>query len=311
MKQKWDKMLRYRMLALISISVVVLFAIILTASLIISNSSDYNGKNKDFAKITATGSVETKTFDVENVSNLLFFSEAYRKERTLFSGNVPNLKIVNSDRYEVEVTTHKELIEKLDIITEEENLYIGFDSEYYYNASNVQKTYNKGLYVECTQFDITVYAPISQLRSNAEFNLDFEAPKTDEILIIVQGAVKSGRVYNVDSKVAGFNFQGDSNVKVEGRASDIFELVAKHNTKIDATNFSAEIKNVFTGSQLFGYCLIELENGNVYPFTDSGFLLTLILIFVPSVCVICAAIFVLKFLKYKKFVDEAIEKNEF
>lgn len=311
MNNKIEKMLRCRMIAIVSGIALAVLLVLIAAVVITMSSGDYNGRNKSFAKITATGEAKTISFDINGAASLYFMSEDYRSERALFTKEIPNLRIVNSDEYRVEITTNEELVGKLDISEEDGKLYIGFKTDCYNDVKGVTGTAYKGLYVDCTRFDVIVYAPISELRSSAEINLDFDAPGVNELLVIVTGEVSKGRIYNVDSSILGCNFQGDSDVTIEGKVTDYVELVTMHNSRVDADNIEAESSNIITSCRFFGVSTVKCGGKTVYPFTDTGFLLTVILVILPLIAAVLTAVCAFKFLKYKKIVDNAINKDEF
>ena len=309
MKKKVRAMLRTRILAIVCIVTFCVFLIVTAGILIIMSSSDYRGKNRDFAKMSVTAEAQTKSFDFEEFQSLLFFSESFRNERCLFTNQIPSLKIVNSDKYKVEVTANGELIDKLDLQVNDKALCFTFMPENFSNVVANGRKY-KGLYVDCSVFDVTVYAPISQLRSHAEFNLDFQAPNAESVTLLVDGEIRNGKIYDVKSSYFGINTCGNSNITVSGNVDDAIELISHHNSKIDVTNLNGPITYMASYCQFFGISYIKHSSGTFLPFTNMGFLLSAFILFVLLISLVGFAVFLILFFRLKSKVDMLIEEYE-
>ncbi len=302
-------MLRLRICSIVSLAAFCVFLAILIGVIVVINTGDYNGHNSQFAKIEATQNVEAKSFTVDSFDTLLFFSQELRNERTLFTDEMPRLTVVNSDKYIIEVRANKDLLDKLDIFTEGNSLHFGFKTENYNDVKRSNKSY-KGLFVDCSQFDVTVYAPISKLKSNAELDLDFQACKTSELVIIVDGEIRNGKIYDVDSSYFGLSASGNSNVNVSGNVSNHSEIIAQHNSKIDATLLDCAKIQRAAYCQLFGLSYVRDFEGMHIPFTNVGFLLTVFLTAMPILSIIAFVVFRIWFFYRRKEADALIELDD-
>ena len=309
MKNKVRAMLRTRILSIVCIVVFCFFLLVTIGLAVFMNTGDYRGKNKDFAKISTIGNVETKSFDFEEFERLFFFSETYRNEKCIFTDQIPTLKIVNSDEYRVEVTTNSELLDLLDLQAAEKALYFTFLPENFNNIQKSNKAY-KGLYVSCDTFEVTVYAPVCELRSHTEFNLDYQAPEAKSILLMVDGEIRNGKIYDVKSSYFGINACGNSNITVSGEATSTIELVAHHNSKIDVTDLNGPIAYMAAYCQFFGSSYIKHPGGTFFPYTNIGFLLTVFVIFILVVSLVGFVVFLILFFKLKAEVDLLIAEYE-
>lgn len=309
MERRVRGMLRLRLFSIISLVLFCVFLAILIGIIIVVNTGDYNGHNKQFAKIEATQDVGTKSYTLDSFDTLLFFSQELRKERTLFTNEIPKLTVVNSDEYRVEVKTSRDLLDRLDVFTEENSLHFGFTADCYYSVNRNNKSY-KGLFVDCNQFDVTVYAPVSKLKSNAEFDLDFQASKVSELVVIVDGEIRNGKIYDIDSTYFGLSASGNSNVSVSGKVSNHAEFIALHNSKIDASSLNCSKINKAASCQVFGLSYVRDSNGTLVPFTGIGFLLTVFLVAMPILTLIAFVVFRIWFLYRRKEADILIELDD-
>lgn len=320
MRREYERMMRLRFFSILSCIALIIVLIAIVAMSVIITTGDYSGVNSDFAEIEDTGSLKTKEYNLGKFENVYLFSENYGKQRTLFTNKIPHLKIVNSDKYQVDIKASKSLLEKLDIKIIENSLVVTFDNKYYADVVREGRTY-RGLFVECEGFEVTVYAPVTLLTTDAEITLDYQAPKTNTLITRINGEVREGRIYDIDCDYLNVAFCGMSNVTLEGIAHNRADIVARHNSKIEAQGLKCSNVSASVTCQLFGFSYVNYrlsqENGNgsveyrdmrESSFTESGFVVT---IFVIMLSVLFAALFIIfrvKFFKQKKAIDEYIEK---
>ena len=309
MDQEIDRMMFFRKLSIISFVLICVVAALIAAFLIVMSFGDYNGANSAFARIEDYGKIGTKTVNFEKCDTLYFFSEMDNGERTLFEDEIPKLKIVNSDKNCIEITAGESLLEKLRVEQKGDALSVSFDEDCY-NSVNSSKVEYKGLYVETKTFEVTVYAPVKGLISSAEFDLDFEAPKTDKLIISVIGEVRKGSIYNIDTNILYCELNGASNVNVSGRVESVSQFKVRHNSKIDALGLSTPTVYTSSASQVFGLSYIKGENFSDYSFMSLGFFITIGLVTSLIVCICAFSIFRAKFVKQRKELDLYIENVE-
>ena len=308
MRRQFERMMRLRAF---SIFFGVLFALAICAMIaviLILNTGDYHGTNGDFGEYSASGEEQSKTYKFEEFKYLYFFSRDYKGELTLFTSAIPNLRIVNSDRYEVVVRSNKEILDKLEFNLIEDSLVIDFNEKLYKKTGDEGQEY-KGLYVECSNIDVTVYAPISYLNTDAEINLNYDAPKADNIIVLVKGEARECNIKNIDCQNLIASFCGNSNVTISGKATGTAQVIARHNSSIDATGFAKPKKTDSTIScQLFGFSSIEYKDDTIGSYTEAGFVITWVSIAILLVLGGLVVMFRVKFFKQKKEIDIYIEK---
>lgn len=308
MIQQLKKLIWYKRLFVISIVLLSLVVISVIVISFIMNSSDFDGSNSDYKRIEDYGEKETKSFSFDKFDTLYFFSENYMSQRTIFLDQIPNLKIVNSPKYSVEVSASKTLIEELHITTIENSLVITFKKENYNEILKDGWSYD-GLYVDCNEFNVTVYAPISEFYSSTIFNLDFEAPKTNRLAIVMGGEIQEGNIHGIDSNVLICSLRGASTVELAGRVTGQAFLEVRHDSKIHADQLIADDVSTLTSCQMFGFCYISGSTFSDYPFGSLGFLITvgIVLLFIISIVGIIA--FRVLFVKQRNKMDTLIAKK--
>lgn len=309
MEKRVRGMLRLRLFSIISLVLFCVFLAILIGVIVVINTGDYNGHNKQFAKIEATQDVGSKSFTVDSFDTLLFFSQELRKERTLFTNEIPKLTVVNSSENRVEVKANHDLLDRLDVFTEKNSLNFGFSADCYNDVKRNNKSY-KGLFVDCNQFEVTVYANVSKLKSDAEINLDFQGGDVNELVIIVDGEIRSGKIYDINSTYFGLSASGNSNVSVSGSVSNHAEFIALHNSKIDASALNCSKINKAASCQVFGLSYVRDSQGTLIPFTGIGFLLTVFLVAMPVLLLIAFVVFRIWFVFRRKEADILIEMDD-
>ena len=306
MRREIERMMRLRFFSILFCVALVLVLVGIIFLSVIITTGDYSGVNKDFARIEDSGAQEIKGYELDKFEEVYLFSEKYKNQRTLFTKKLPNLKIVNSDRYYVEISASPELTQKLDVQVVDEKLVVTFDNKHYADVIREGRTY-RGLFVECEGFEVTVYAPIKLLRTSAEITLDYQAPKTENINVYIDGEVTEAKIYDVDCNSIQLVVCGMSSVILEGKASSA-QIVARHNSKVDAGNFQCKRVNASVTCQLFGFSYINYQDGFEHSFFESGFVVTVVLIAASAIFALLFIVLRIKFFKQKKEIDEYIAK---
>lgn len=309
MDREIDRMMLLRKLSIIFSLVFLAVVAATVVLLVIVGTGDYSGGNWDFAEIEDYGAVGKKTVNFEKSDTLWFFYEGNRSERTLFLDEIPNLKIVNSDKFYLEVTAPEGLLDKLVVKNTDEALVVTFEEEYYNAIKDYPKIYN-GLYVNCDVFDVVVYAPISRLYSSAEYNLDFDTPKTDLLAIVTIGEIREGNVYNVDARSLYCQLNGSSNVELSGKVAEASHLEVWHNSKIDADNLQIENVSTTVQSMIFGFSYVSGETFSAYNFVCWGTVITFGIVFALVLSAFLAVFLRILHEKQRKEIDKKIEMIE-
>lgn len=287
----------------------VLFCISVASTvviLVLSGMGDYGGGNAYFSRLESYGEIQTEEFKIDGCSELKFFSTGYNKELTLFRDEVPNLKIVNSDKYTIEVRTTKDLMDKLEVVANDGVAVVAFKYSYYGEVITETGEY-QGMYVDCDVFDVTVYAPITVLSSDAEINLEYDTPAADMIRVTMAGEARECKIYNVNAKNFVGTFCGDSDVEISGTVSNYAQFTAKHSSAVDVTQL--DLRRVYTavGCKIFGLSYIKGNGFSDYPFIDVGLILTVIVFFCA---IVGAAGFIVFFVMHKKYGKLYLETRE-
>lgn len=308
MEKEIDRMMLFRRLSIIFAVVFLVTIAAMVALFIVMGMGDYGGANSDFAVIDDYGEVSTKTVKFEKSNALWFFYEGNRSERTLFLDEVPNLKIVNSEEYYLEVKAPKGLLDKLVVKNTEEGLLMTFGEKYYNAVQSGEKLYY-GLYVNCDVFEVVVHAPINRLYSSAEFNLDYDTPKTDLLAIVVGGEVREGKVYNVDATNFLCQLSGASTVEMAGKVSGEIYFEVWHDSKIHAEGLQVNDERITTAvqSKIFGFSYISGSTFSAYNLLSWGTMITSIIVFSMFASVFLAILFKILMAKQKKEIDKEIE----
>ncbi len=307
MGEEFDRMMGLRKWSIVFLVLLLVALVVIIGVVIFMNTGDYAGANRNFNKIVAENDIESKTLELDNFSKLYFFSQGHNNQRTLFTGAIPNLKIVDSQEYKIELTSNGDILSKLDVLLEDDALYIDFKEEHYDTISRVGKSY-KGLYVDCAKLDVTIYAPVSYLVSDAELDLDFEAPNAKALIVAVNGEIRSGRIYGVSSDAVGIFVSGNSNVSVSGEAREYAELMVKHSSSLDASELKTAVVSETVASQLFGISLIRYADRVKYSIDDVGFILSVAMIFALILLLAGFVVFRILFLRQKKELDQFIDQ---
>lgn len=309
MRREVERMMRLRLISIIFGVLLCIVLAVIVGFVVFMNTGDYSGINGDFGKIEGTQKAETVKYDLPEFNKVAFFSELYRSERTLFRQAVPNLKIINSNKYCVEVNANKDLLDKLEVTVVDTTLCVTFKPDLYNDIERNNKVY-KGLFVDCDTFDVTIYAPVASFHTSAEIELDYEAPKTDNLWVVVSGEIIKGKIYHVDSQSASFSFNGSSDVEIQGKVSKGSQIVARHNSRVDATELSTPSLAMRTTAQVFGLSIIKYADGREFPVFDAGVILSVIFILSTVVFAFLFILYRVKFFRQKDKIDKYVEEQK-
>ncbi|MBQ8146061.1 MAG: hypothetical protein IJ039_04700 [Clostridia bacterium] len=309
MGEELDRMMRLRKWSIVFLVLFIVAVIAIIGVVIFMNTGDYAGTNRSFNKITAQNDIQTKAVNVDAFSKLYFFSQSYENKRTLFTNAIPDLKIVDSKEYKIEFTSNGDILSKLDIVSKDDALYIDFNEEYYNNISRMGKSY-KGLYVDCAELSVTVYAPVCYLVSDAELNLDFETPDVKTLIVIVNGEIRQGRIYGVSSDAIGIFVSGNSSASVSGESREYTELLVKHNSNLDVSGLKTPVVSETVSSQIFGISYVKHADRVKYSIDSVGFVLSVAMVLGAMLLLAGFIVFQILFLKQKKEIDQFIDEVE-
>jgi hypothetical protein len=220
------------------------------------------------------------------------------------------LKIVNSDKYTVEVKSNKKVLNGLEVFTEENGKLVFDFNKDLYGVLSADGEYYRGLYVECDLFEVTINAPVDHFRTHAEINLEFDAPKADTLVLDIDGEIREGTVKNINSLNLVASFCGNTNITMSGTVSKMSDISARHNSKVSAEELECPKLYSLVTCQIFGFSYINQGEESHYSITGAGFIIAILLILLPIACILMFVVFWRRFLKAKKHMDMLIEKEE-
>lgn len=239
----------------------------------------------EYAILTANDEVITQSCPVDHCDSLRFFYASYANgnKRTEFINAIPDIKIINDEKYYVELTTNKSIHDVISISVEGNILDVDLQDNCYnrVHEEDTSYDYDSGLYVDCTAFDITIHAPISSFRTNTQTILDFDVAKSDETIIDFSFEGTQANIYNIDTKDLWFNCSGSSDVTLSGSASAEATLMVWHDTRVDATDLKADFSDNYVSNQPFGISYIKHDGITEFNPFDLGSILSVALVGFP------------------------------
>lgn len=239
-------------------------------------NEDEDKIDPQYAMAVFERNVETREFQFDAFDKLYFLNDndpnTSFSKKTRMLGSTPNLKIVNSDEYRVEVTTHADMFDKLKIELEENpstsggvRLIVTFSDDCYVPVyvDDVSYDYDTGLYVSFDTFEVTVYAPISVLCVDSKIQLDYEAPKCDEMYIDFSFEGTEASIHHIDTNDLELYCSGTSNLKLSGEVHGKSKMMIFHDTKVDANELISKKNDFDISSSLFDQ-FSYIKHNNVY-----------------------------------------------
>lgn len=275
---KEEKYMGNRKTKTISISVasscLILSLLIAVLYLFFIKSLDEEEIDTEYAYYTLNQEITTKKYNIQECDTVKFFGE--RGCKTKFPNAVPNLKIVNDEAYYVEVTANGDLQEMLDIYTKDGRLFIACKEQYYKSVyeNDTSYDYDYGIYVDCTKFDIVVYAPISRLVVDTQLTLDFDVAPAKETYIKFSYDGVEGSINNIQTENLNFYCSGTSDLKLDGEVTETAKFMIFHNCHIDAKSLSTNKIKADVSRQLGGFSYIKVDKWymvrctNFYDFSN-------------------------------------------
>lgn len=255
------------------------------------NSGTYSGKNENLHHIYAQAGIETREYSIQGCNNMELFYGSERENRVVFLDCIPTLKIVNSTDYKMVVTSNSDVLDILNVITDEENLKVSLKEDI---ASL------SGYYVHADKLEVTVYAPVVSVSTVLKLNVEYDVPKAQLINMLFSGEVVNGKIYNVDAERLYGVFSGSSRATVEGNVSDTVEIGAVHNSKIDASMLNVNSKKSILSNQLFGLSYVEWADDIDVDILSKGTILTFLMVAFFALSAIADAYFIVRLRKRLK-----------
>lgn len=247
---KKSKNIAYSILTVI-LSIFLVISIVIIAGftfLYVTLINDSKNLDDEYALFKATGNIESRVYQVDENNSLDFFvtnsdfTDGYKF--TQFIAAMPELNVVGDDEYYIEITTNNDMFDLIDIYTDKDTTVVDFKNEYYNKVSDKYvDDYDWGLYVECSEFKVTVHAPIHNLESDVSGAIiDFCASKCEKNYVSVEDS--NGIIYNIQTGELYLDCAGNSDIKLVGKVEGKSNIYAYHNSHIDASELeSVEFEN--------------------------------------------------------------------
>lgn len=229
-------------LATVSVCLVISLLILALYGFIVYRvlrDDDVANIDPEYAMLTARGEVVTERYEIAPCSNVRFF-EDFSFKRTLFPNAVPKITIVNDTGYFVEITGNREFHEILQLQSEDGWLTVSCQDNQYVSVyeDDVDYDYDTGLYVDCTQLEFVVHAPISRLEVATNLYLDFEAAKAEDMHIAFSFDGVDGVIWGIDAQNLTLHCSGTSRLKLSGTVSDTADINLWHDSRVNAGDLS-------------------------------------------------------------------------
>lgn len=293
----------FSVLLVISLSILGFLYVVTTAD---------DGIDPEYAVEKFEGEIETKDFVFDAFNTLYFLYDRDPitdfTKKTKILGATPKLKIVDSEDYRVEITTHSDAFDKLKISTHKKEddtdnnrLIITFTDDCYVpvHVDDTSYDYDTGLYVDFDRFEVVVYAPISRLMVDSALILDYQAPKCEEMYVNFSYEGTEAYIYNVNTDKLKLYCGGTSNITLSGKVHGLTEISIWHNTKVDATNLKTERKSFYVTSALFNQFSYVKYNHVYYVFSEIFLVIVKAVLYIPPVIWLVCLIGCLRGKKYK------------
>ena len=191
-------------LVIVSICLTISFLILALYTTIIVDSW-FNGDkiriDSEYEKYIADDEIAVKKYTIDQCSTLRFFDD-FNGKKTLFINAVPKLKIINDTECYIEISTNKDLLDIIDVRLSENEIIMECNDVIYnrVHEDDTSYDYDYGLYIDCTELDISVHAPISKFYTDTNLELNFDVAKADDVIVDFSFDGVSGVISNIDAK---------------------------------------------------------------------------------------------------------------
>lgn len=257
--------------------------------------------DKEYAFLTVNDPITTKHYPIEQCDEIWFFYGSIdgKPRKTVFVNATPNISLVNDNSYFVELSTNGSLQEIISLTIEESILHVTIQEEYYnlVHADDPSYAYDKGLYLDCSAFDITIHAPISHFYSGTQTTLAWDTPKTTDMRITFQEETHA-IITNINTETFFLNSCESSMVTLSGNVSNEAVINAFHNSQIDAVNLIAKAKKDHTSNRPFGNSCIQYTDTTINSF-DTGSVITILIILSSAICITVDIYYIYKIIRHK------------
>lgn len=236
----------------------------------------------EYAMLTAADEVVTASYPIDKCRGARFFYDDYTtgSKRTIFLNAYPDVCVVNSNEYRIELTANQTIHDMIDIRVLDEQLHIDMQMECYNRVHEEDDSYDydHGLYVDCTAFKMTIYAPLGSFWSDTRLKLDMGMPYAERASLIFSHEGVEANIHDIDCWAMYFSTSGDSEVKLSGIVAGPAEIAIWGNSHLDATELQTGSQDFRVSSQLFGDSYIRYDDGIVTEGVGVGSIFTAMIV---------------------------------
>ena len=243
----------------------------------VDDEEDY--LDPEYPVLTAADEVTTKQYPIEKCDSVRFFPNDVGDKRILFAGAIPSVKVVNSDAYYVELTANQTVQDAIVITVEDGVLVVDIHETCYASVypDDVSYDYDKGLCLESTAFELTIYAPVSSFTANAKLSLDMEMASTDRADLRFSYDGVTASIRGIEANSLYLEAAGTSNLTLSGQVRSDADIRLWHNVHVDARSLKMGSLNARVSSRLFALSRIRYQSGWYINLLDIGTLTSLLL----------------------------------
>ena len=244
-------------LVIVSICLVVSFLIVALYTAVIVASWLNVGEitiDSEYAQYIADDEVVAKKYDIDQCATLRFFDD-FNGKKTLFINAVPKLKIINDTECYIEISTNKDLLDIIDVRLSENEIIMECNDVIYnrVHEDDTSYDYDYGLYIDCTDLDISVHAPISKFYTDTNLELNFDVAKADDVIVDFSFDGVSGVISNIDAKNFTLYCSGASKLDLIGDVNDTAKIMLWHNSRVNASKLTAKTLDTTVSRALGGF----------------------------------------------------------
>lgn len=220
----------------------------------------------EYAMYIADDAVVSRRYDIEECDTLRFY-DSLSVRRTLFVNAVPKVTVVNDNGYYVEILTNNALQDAMAVNVSENILTIDCRDDLYnrVHEDDVDYDYDYGMYVDCTQLEITVHAPINTFRTGTNLEVDLQMAKADYTWLQFFDEGVQGVVSGIDTQIFDLDCVGSSRLVLKGTVHDTARIMLWHDTRIDARELTANNWDTQISRSIGGFSYLI---GRKWPLID-------------------------------------------
>ena len=165
------------------------------------------------------------------------------------------MKIINDTECYIEISTNKDLLDIIDVRLSENEIIMECNDVIYsrVHEDDTSYDYDYGLYIDCTDLDISVHAPISKFYTDTNLELNFDVAKADDVIVDFSFDGVSGVISNIDAKNFTLYCSGASKLDLIGDVHDTAKIMLWHNSHVNASELTAKTWDTTVSRAIGGF----------------------------------------------------------